>query len=490
MNDSVFPLPPPKERIYCNRTLNMRTIRAIGFDMDYTLIHYHPEPWERRAYEHAKRRLASAGWPVGHLEFDPEFATLGLIMDLELGNVVKANRFGYVKRAYHGTQEVDFTEMREIYAREPIDLADSRYRFMNTLFALSEAHLYAQVVDMLDAGELEKANDELRGQPLGYSEAYRLVRGAIDEAHMMGELKAEIIAEPDQFVALDPDIPLALMDLKHAGKKVMLITNSGWPYTRAMMEWSFDRFMPKSKGWRDLFDIVIVAARKPAFFSGENPVFDVVDEDRGLLQPVLGNLEDGRVYHGGSAAQVERHLGVRGEDVLYVGDHIFSDVNVSKRMHRWRTALVVRELEQDLEALEAFKPRQAELTAMMDRKERMEHRLSQMRLDLQRLEFGYGPQPEERAEALERAARDLRKDLRSLDAEIAPLAEEYSRLSNERWGLLMRAGNDKSHLARQIEKNADIYMSRVGNFLGNTPFVYLRSPRGSLPHDHGPAGGS
>ena len=483
-------LPPPKERIYCNRTLNLRGIRAIGFDMDYTLIHYHPRPWEGRAYDHAKRRLAVAGWPVGHLEFDPAFATLGLVLDLELGNVVKANRFGYVKRAYHGTKEVEFSAMRDIYAREPIDLSARRYRFMNTLFALSEAHLYAQVVDLIDEGALEKANDELRGTPLGYEEAYRLVRGAIDEAHMMGELKAEIIADPEQFVDLDADVPVALMDLKHAGKKVMLITNSGWPYTRAMMEWSFDRFLPKSTGWRDLFDIVIVAARKPAFFSTESPIFEVVDEDRNLLEPVLGGLDDGRVYHGGSAAQVEKHLDMRGEDVLYVGDHIFSDVNVSKRMHRWRTALVVRELEQDLHALEAFKPRQAELTRMMEQKERMEHRLSQYRLALQRLEHGYGPQPEEEAGTLEDLARELRKDLRTLDAEIAPLADEYSRLSNERWGLLMRAGNDKSHLARQIEKNADIYTSRVSNLLGNTPFVYLRSPRGSLPHDHGPAGGS
>ncbi len=50
----------------------------------------------------------------------------------------------------------------------------------------------------------------------------------------------------------------------------------------------------------------------------------------------------------------------------------------------------------------------------------------------------------------------------------------------------MRAGNDKSHLARQVERYADIYTSRVSNFLFQTPFVYLRSHRGSLPHDPEP----
>jgi hypothetical protein len=47
----------------------------------------------------------------------------------------------------------------------------------------------------------------------------------------------------------------------------------------------------------------------------------------------------------------------------------------------------------------------------------------------------------------------------------------------------MRTGNDKSHLARQVERYADIYMARVSDFLDATPFVYLRSHRGSLAHD-------
>ena len=51
------------------------------------------------------------------------------------------------------------------------------------------------------------------------------------------------------------------------------------------------------------------------------------------------------------------------------------------------------------------------------------------------------------------------------------------------WGLLMRAGNDKSKLAYQVERYADIYTSRVSNFGPATPFFYVRSPRGSLPHD-------
>ena len=54
------------------------------------------------------------------------------------------------------------------------------------------------------------------------------------------------------------------------------------------------------------------------------------------------------------------------------------------------------------------------------------------------------------------------------------------------WGLRLRAGNDKSLFARQVEKYADIYTSRVSNLLYETPFGYLRAARGSLPHDQQP----
>ncbi|MFT5358920.1 MAG: 5'-nucleotidase, partial [Polyangiales bacterium] len=189
-------------------------------------------------------------------------------------------------------------------------------------------------------------------------------------------------------------------------------------------------------------------------------------------------------------AMVEKHLGVRGEDILYVGDHIFSDVNVSKKIHRWRTALVVRELETDLESLHSFREKQAHLSSLMERKEIIEHRYSVVRLAIQRKSAGYGPQVDESIEELKARIAGFRDELKKIDAEIAPLAIESGQLSNKRWGLLMRAGNDKSHLARQVEKSADVYMARVGNLLDQTPFVYLRSPRGSLPHDFGPEGGS
>ncbi|MFN3595861.1 MAG: HAD-IG family 5'-nucleotidase [Rubricoccaceae bacterium] len=459
--------------LFCNRTLNLRNIKAVGYDLDYTLVHYHVALWEERAYAYIRQGLAAQGWPVEDLVFDPDLVVQGLIVDTQLGNIVKCNRFGYIKRAYHGTRPLGYEEQRDAYRRTLVDLRDRRWQFMNTLFSISEAGIYLQLVDLLDAGRLPPR--------IGYDDLYRIVRQTLDTAHLEGMLKAEILADPARFVDVDPLVPLTLLDQREAGKKVLLITNSEWEYAAPILAFAFNPHLPGDMTWRDLFDLAIVGARKPAFFSERAPAFHLVGED-GTLRAHAGPLEEGHVYVGGHAALVEASLGVRGDEILYVGDHVHADVKASNVL-RWRTALVLRPLEAEIAAAEAFRPEQERLSAMMAEKERLEAYFSALRLERQRTLAGYGPQTGRDPEALAQQIARLRARLVALDAEIAPLARAASELGNARWGPLLRVGNDKSHLARQIESNADVYTARVSNFLHYTPFVYLRSHRGSLPHD-------
>lgn len=62
--------------------------------MDYTLIHYSVEAWEGRAYEYGLDSLREQGLPVEGLKFDADLVIRGLIMDKELGNLIKVDRFG------------------------------------------------------------------------------------------------------------------------------------------------------------------------------------------------------------------------------------------------------------------------------------------------------------------------------------------------------------------------------------------------------------
>jgi 5' nucleotidase family len=81
---ATFPPPPPtpcdehpawteevwaspldvKRRVFCNRSLNMKSIKAIGFDMDYTLAQYRPETFEALAHAETIKKLVKAfGYP-------------------------------------------------------------------------------------------------------------------------------------------------------------------------------------------------------------------------------------------------------------------------------------------------------------------------------------------------------------------------------------------------------------------------------------------
>lgn len=465
---------PRARRIFANRTLNLRPIKAIGYDMDYTLIHYRVEDWERRAYESLRERLAALGWPVAELEFDVSLAARGLVIDAELGNTVKANRFGYVIKAFHGTAALPFEAQRRAYARTLVDLDERRWYFLNTLFSLSEGCMWAQLVDLLDAGRLPGVR--------GYEDLHRRVRRAIDEAHVEGTLKAAILADPERFVEVDEELALALADQRAAGKRLLLVTNSEWEYVQALMGFALDRFLPRGDSWRELFELVITSARKPEFFARSMSLF-AVDHASGLLRPCPLGIAGPGVYVGGDAAQVEAYLGLSGEEILYVGDHVFADVHASKAVLRWRTALVLRELEEELAAQESFDPWARELDGLLAAKERVEAQQCAARVALQRRQGAYGPPVRESVDELKARLAVLREEGEALDARIAPLAQAAAQVLNPHWGPVMRAGSDKSLFARQVERSADVYTSRVSNFLFATPFAYLRAHRGSLPHD-------
>ncbi|XP_020226786.1 5'-nucleotidase domain-containing protein 4 isoform X2 [Cajanus cajan] len=467
--------------IFCSRTLNLRSISAIGYDMDYTLIQYNVTAWEGRAYDYCMENLKNMGFPVDGLAFDPDLVIRGLVIDKEKGNLVKADRFGYIKRAMHGTKMLSTRAVSEMYGRELVDLRkESRWEFLNTLFSVSEAVAYMQMVDRLDDGTIPA------DLALDYKGLYKAVGKALFWAHVEGRLKSEIMSKPELFVEPDPELPLALLDQKEAGKKLLLITNSDFLYTDKMMRHSFNRFLPNDMGWRDLFDIVIVSARKPEFFQMSHPMYEVVTGE-GLMRPCF-KAQTGGLYSGGSAQMVENSLDIHGDEILYVGDHIYTDVSQSKVHLRWRTALICRELEEEYSALIGSRSYRESLVELINQKEVVGDLFNQLRLALQRRSKD---RPAQTLAATNMNDEDLTDSMQKLlivmqrlDEKIAPMLEADGELFSSRWGFLSRAGLwDKSHLMRQIEKYADIYTSRVSNFLYYTPFMYFRSQEQNLAHD-------
>ena len=76
--------------------------------------------------------------------------------------------------------------------------------------------------------------------------------------------------------ARDPLLAQTLHKLRSAGKKLFLLTNSRWPYTEKMMTYLLGGAMSEYPTWRNFFDVVIVAATKPAFFQERRPMMERV----------------------------------------------------------------------------------------------------------------------------------------------------------------------------------------------------------------------
>ena len=113
--------------VFVNRTLNLKTISLIGFDMDYTLVSYDTKAFESLTYEMALEVLVDQkGYPdvVKTLTFDFDRAIVGLIIDRKNGFLLQASRYGKVKTAYFGLELVPFQEMKKTYQNMNIDLSD------------------------------------------------------------------------------------------------------------------------------------------------------------------------------------------------------------------------------------------------------------------------------------------------------------------------------------------------------------------------------
>ena len=167
----------------------------------------------------------------------------------------------------------------------------------------------------------------------------------------------------------------------------------------------------------------------------------------------------GRVYCGGSARLVEKLFNSKEDELLYVGDHLFTDANAVKASMRWRTALVVQELDLEIRAAATETRRTAQIDALLGERDNLESELNVKRLALERWDQDRQPSPglsdEAHAEEYRRDVVSLRAAVKQVDDRLEPLLARVGEAFNRHWGYLTRAGHDdKSHIARQIEKYA------------------------------------
>ncbi len=470
-------------QIFVNRNLRMEKIEAVGFDMDYTLAVYHLERMERLSFEMTlARMISSLGYPaeIAGLRYDPEFVIRGLVLDKQHGNIFKMDRHNHVGRCYHGRRPVPVEEMKRLYRDEKIHLSLARFAWIDTLFGMPEGCLFAEIIDLFEG----------RGQALDYAKLFDDIRESIDTVHRDGSLKTEVKKDLARYVVRDPELGPALHKLRSGGKKLFLLTNSLWDYTDAVMSWVLDGVLPEYPSWRNYFDAVVTGAAKPAFFSERRPLFALGPSGEKLGE--AASLDRGHTYEGGDLPTFERLLGISGDRILYVGDHIYGDILRSKKSSLWRTCMVVEELEREAAWLDRNQTVLGELSRLEDLRVRVEDETAVHRSALnvveRRLERDEPDAPERaRLESERRRLKQeldlLRKATREANARVESLGRALEDGHNSYWGLTFKEGNENSRFGEQVEVYACIYTSRASNFVFYSPMQYFRSPRAAMPHE-------
>jgi HAD superfamily 5'-nucleotidase-like hydrolase len=201
--------------LFCNTELNMESIQAVGFDMDYTLAQYKTE-FDLLAYEGAKEKLIkSYNYPeeIRALQYQPGLCRRGCLLDTERGNMLKLDQHRYPRIVEHGLTPMSSQERKSIYRdsyQEYEAYNNPEFINLDTPFLLVDAVLFIQLVDMKD-----RCNDD--GSILKrkkYSQIWSDLRKCISRCHTDGTIKLVVAQNPSKYIYDDSKRKLLLFFLQ------------------------------------------------------------------------------------------------------------------------------------------------------------------------------------------------------------------------------------------------------------------------------------
>eukprot|EP00612_Vaucheria_litorea_P007260 CAMPEP_0171480788 /NCGR_PEP_ID=MMETSP0946-20130122/6305_1 /TAXON_ID=109269 /ORGANISM="Vaucheria litorea, Strain CCMP2940" /LENGTH=377 /DNA_ID=CAMNT_0012012129 /DNA_START=244 /DNA_END=1377 /DNA_ORIENTATION=- len=333
---------------------------------------------------------------------------------------------------------------------------------MDTLFSVVDSVLFAHLIDFKDS------NPEKIPQP--YDLLFNEMRYCVNMCHNDGVIKDRVAEEPEKFIMPDHEILPMLRRLKSEGKKTFLLTNSLWDYTSVVMNFLYKEGGGRIKGessWLDLFDVIIVGSCKPNFILQSNSALFRVNTATNTLTNVIDEevsmdhfLNESKVFQGGNWTHLHKIMKLSsGDRLLYVGDHMYSDILRSKRSLGWRTCLIVPELENEIKTHKDHKGMRKYVNELRARQYDLDEYTDQLRLQILREENGA------KAEHLNKELDTRMVELNFIKRTLSEEGKKFHKMFHTYWGQLFKSGYQDSLFSQQVSSYACLYTSKASNLV-------------------------
>ncbi|XP_012275020.1 5'-nucleotidase domain-containing protein 3 isoform X2 [Orussus abietinus] len=448
----------PRGVFACNE-LDLKEVQVYGFDYDYTLACYKPA-MDYLLYNLGRDMLIRKyKYPeeIADLEYRDNFAVRGLHYDIEKGLLLKLDGFLQIQlgTVYRGLQPVPDEEVLRLYKNRiiPIAYVEAPHKHTHDGMQRTKMVQLADLFSVPEMGLLCNVTEYFVRNHIDYHPEilFRDVKNSVKMCHpVMHQNVAENVSE---YLEQNLSLRTFFDRLKDAKKQMFLVTNSPYPFVDKGM-----RFL-LGDDWKAYFDVVIVQARKPRFFTEESRPLRIYDEvNQTQLWDRVTKLEKGVVYLEGTVKQLQDMTGWRGHQVLYFGDHPYSDLADVTLEHGWRTGAIIKELTHEIETLN-------------DPKFKENANWLQMLTGL--IEDNQDYEGEE-------AQAQLAEWMKERDE----LRDAIKRVFNKQFGSVFRTYHNPTYFSRRLFRFADIYMSSITNLLGYSTTHTFYPRRGVMPHEY------
>ncbi|KAE8675848.1 HAD-superfamily hydrolase [Hibiscus syriacus] len=438
------------EGIYVNRGIRLDLIQVYGFDYDFTLVHYSAN-LQSLIYDLAKEHMVNEfKYPEVCMSFkyDPSFPIRGLYYDRKHGCLLKLDFFGSIEPegCFYGHRQLSEKEIEEIYGTRHIGRDQAR-RLVGLMdfFCFSEACLIADIVQYFVDAKLE----------FDACYIYEDVNRAIQHVHQSGLMHRGILSDPRRYLVKNGQLLHFLRMLKEKGKKVFLLTNSPYYFVDGGMQFLLEDSTDNKDSWRELFDVVIAKANKPGFYISEHP-FRCYDIEKDTLAfTKVDKFFKNKIYYHGSLKSFLQITKWNGPEVIYFGDHLFSDLRGPSKAG-WRTAAIIHELEN-------------EIHIQNDDRYRFEQAKFHILQELLGRLHAIVPS-NKRSEAYKLLMDELNEERQKARSTMKRMFNTYFGAT------FLTDKGQESAFAYHIHQYADVYTSRPENFLFYSPETWLHAP--------------